>query len=212
MALGHRLLIIAQRIFDTGTLHLDMDAAYHDARDRTQGAHRAVQRLTRLGYRVTVEPVADTASGRLRVREPAPRWFGGVAVVPSTDQRTHPRSTPGPWETPSRVSSSCVAPREGVLRGLHGADGRCGRVGPDAGDAAGQPYGGGEARPGHVGRALVTLRGGGRAGSTAAPACVPDGDGVVRPGGGGMRVPIGGACGCTDRRDDRRRRGPRLTH
>lgn len=64
VALAHRILVIVYHVLTTREPYQELGATYHDARDRTQIVHRAVQRLTRLGYRVTVEPVpsvADTA-------------------------------------------------------------------------------------------------------------------------------------------------------
>ena len=64
VALAHRILVIVYHVLTTREPYQELGATYHDARDRTQIVHRAVQRLTRLGYRVTVElvaPAADTA-------------------------------------------------------------------------------------------------------------------------------------------------------
>ncbi len=61
VALAHRILVIVYHVLTTREPYQELGATYHDARDRTQIVHRAVQRLTRLGYRVTVEPVASIA-------------------------------------------------------------------------------------------------------------------------------------------------------
>jgi len=61
VALAHRLRVIVYHVLTPREPDHELGATYHDARDRTQIVHRAVQRLTRLGYRVTVEPVAPAA-------------------------------------------------------------------------------------------------------------------------------------------------------
>ncbi len=65
IALAHRILIIIYHVITTGQPYQELGPAYHDARDRSQIVQRAIRRLERLGYRVTVqqppEPGTDTA-------------------------------------------------------------------------------------------------------------------------------------------------------
>ena len=65
IALAHRILIIIYHVITTGQPYQELGPVYHDARDRSQILHRAIRRLERLGYRVTVqqppEPGTDTA-------------------------------------------------------------------------------------------------------------------------------------------------------
>jgi transposase len=64
VALAHRLLVIVYHVLTTHAPYQELGATYRDARDRAQIVSRAVQRLHRLGYRVTLEPLpaaADTA-------------------------------------------------------------------------------------------------------------------------------------------------------
>jgi hypothetical protein len=61
VARAHRLRVIGYHVLTTREPDHELGATDHAARDRPQIVHRAVQRLTRLGYRVTVEPVAPAA-------------------------------------------------------------------------------------------------------------------------------------------------------
>lgn len=56
VALAHRLLVIAVHVLTDGQPYQDLGPTYHEARDRSQMVHRAVHRLEKLGFRVTVEP------------------------------------------------------------------------------------------------------------------------------------------------------------
>ncbi len=55
LALAHRLLVIAYHVLREGTTYEDLGEAYLDERDRTRVVRRSVQRLERLGYKVTVQ-------------------------------------------------------------------------------------------------------------------------------------------------------------
>jgi transposase len=55
LALAHRLLVIAYHVLRDATTYQDLGESYLDERDRTRVVHRSVQRLQRLGYKVTVE-------------------------------------------------------------------------------------------------------------------------------------------------------------
>jgi hypothetical protein len=55
IALAHTILLIAYRIVRDGSTYEDLGSNYFDERDRRATVRRSVQRLERLGYRVTVE-------------------------------------------------------------------------------------------------------------------------------------------------------------
>jgi len=52
---AHTILIIVYRIIQDGTTYEDLGSNYFDERDRRATLHRSVQRLERLGYKVTIE-------------------------------------------------------------------------------------------------------------------------------------------------------------
>jgi transposase len=52
---AHTILIIAYRIIRNGGSCQDLGGNYFDERDRRATLRRSVQRLERLGYKVTVE-------------------------------------------------------------------------------------------------------------------------------------------------------------
>jgi transposase len=55
IAVAHTILIIAYRIIRDGTTYEDLGSNYYDERDRQATLRRSLQRLQRLGYKVTVE-------------------------------------------------------------------------------------------------------------------------------------------------------------
>jgi transposase len=58
VAVAHTILIIAYRIIRDGTTYEDLGSNYFDERDRRATLRRSVQRLERLGYKVTVAAAA----------------------------------------------------------------------------------------------------------------------------------------------------------
>jgi transposase len=56
MALGHTILIIVYHLLTRKQPYQDLGAAYFDTRDQRRIEHRLVQRLERLGYRVSLQP------------------------------------------------------------------------------------------------------------------------------------------------------------
>lgn len=63
VATGRHILIAAYHILKTpGTVYQDLGANYFDERDRNAVIRRATRRWEALGYQVTVEPAANTAS------------------------------------------------------------------------------------------------------------------------------------------------------
>jgi len=58
VAVAHSLLTAIYHMLRDGTVHQDLGAEYFDRLDRERATHRAVQRLRRLGYEVTLQPVA----------------------------------------------------------------------------------------------------------------------------------------------------------
>jgi transposase len=61
VAVGHSLLVISYHLLEEGTRYQDLGANYYDQRDREVAARRAVRRLERLGYQVTLEPLPAAA-------------------------------------------------------------------------------------------------------------------------------------------------------
>jgi transposase len=55
IAVAHTILIIAYRIIRDGSTYEDLGSNYFDERDRRATLRRSVQRLERLGYKVTIE-------------------------------------------------------------------------------------------------------------------------------------------------------------
>jgi transposase len=55
IAVAHTILLIAYRIIRDGTTYEDLGSNYFDEHDRRATVRRSVQRLERLGYKVTVE-------------------------------------------------------------------------------------------------------------------------------------------------------------
>lgn len=58
VAVAHSILVIAYHILKNGTVYTELGADYHDQRQRQQVQRQLVKRLERLGYQVTLEPVA----------------------------------------------------------------------------------------------------------------------------------------------------------
>jgi transposase len=55
IAVAHTILIIAYRIIRDGTTYEELGGNYFDERDRRATLRRSVQRIERLGFKVTVE-------------------------------------------------------------------------------------------------------------------------------------------------------------
>jgi transposase len=58
IALGHTILIVVYHLLTRKQPYQDLGAAYFDTRDQRRVEHRLVQRLERLGYRVSLQPNA----------------------------------------------------------------------------------------------------------------------------------------------------------
>ena len=58
LAVGHSILTIAYHMIDRGTTFQELGADYFDRRNPEQIKRRLVQRLEKLGYKVSLEPVA----------------------------------------------------------------------------------------------------------------------------------------------------------
>ena len=56
IALGHTILIVVYHLLTRKQPYQDLGAAYFDTRDQRRVEHRLVQRLERLGYRVSLQP------------------------------------------------------------------------------------------------------------------------------------------------------------
>lgn len=55
MAVAHSIAVILHSILRTGQPYIDLGANYFDERDRQAALHRAVRRIERLGFKVTLE-------------------------------------------------------------------------------------------------------------------------------------------------------------
>jgi transposase len=58
MALGHTLFMVVYHLLTRKQPYQELGAAYFDTRDQRRVEHRLVQRLERLGYRVSLQPNA----------------------------------------------------------------------------------------------------------------------------------------------------------
>lgn len=58
IAVAHTILVIAHHLLSNGDIYKELGANYFDERDRTATVKRAVARIARLGYEVTLTPKA----------------------------------------------------------------------------------------------------------------------------------------------------------
>lgn len=58
VAVGHTILVIAYHLLKNGTVYDELGPNYFDERDRQATISRAVKRIEKLGFTVTLEPVA----------------------------------------------------------------------------------------------------------------------------------------------------------
>lgn len=58
VAVGHTILIIVYHILKEGVTYKELGANYYDEKDRAATVRRAVRRIEKLGYKVTIEPAA----------------------------------------------------------------------------------------------------------------------------------------------------------
>jgi transposase len=63
IAVAHSILIITYHLLTDGTVYYDLGSNYFDERERQAVERRLVHRLQRLGYQVSLEPVASPAAG-----------------------------------------------------------------------------------------------------------------------------------------------------
>ncbi|HEV7235592.1 MAG TPA: IS110 family transposase [Ktedonobacteraceae bacterium] len=61
VAVGHSILVIAYEMLKHQTTYNDLGNGYFDERDRQAKERRLIQRLERLGYRVSLEPIPSAA-------------------------------------------------------------------------------------------------------------------------------------------------------
>ena len=61
VAVAHSLLVAIYHMIKDGTLHHDLGSDHFERLDRGQIARRAVRRLERLGYQVTIQEAASAA-------------------------------------------------------------------------------------------------------------------------------------------------------
>ena len=58
MAVAHKILVITSHLLSNGTCYDESRDARHDARQEERDKKRALAALERLGYNVTLSPVA----------------------------------------------------------------------------------------------------------------------------------------------------------
>jgi len=58
VAVAHSILVIVYRMLSRGSVYIDLGPNYFDERDKTATVNRAMARIARLGYNVTVVPAA----------------------------------------------------------------------------------------------------------------------------------------------------------
>ncbi len=56
--MAHSILVIAYHLLSKGTVYEDLGGNYFDDRDKLATVYRAIARIKRLGYEVTVTPNA----------------------------------------------------------------------------------------------------------------------------------------------------------
>lgn len=61
IAVGHTILVIAYFLLKRQTTYQELGVNYYDERSRQAVERRAIKRLERLGYRVTLEPSVTAA-------------------------------------------------------------------------------------------------------------------------------------------------------
>jgi transposase len=61
VAIAHRLVVIVYHLLTTGATYTDLGSADRDPSDRDQTVRRAVARIERLGYQVTLSPIEPAA-------------------------------------------------------------------------------------------------------------------------------------------------------
>jgi len=58
VAVAHSILVIAYHLLQNGTVYIDLGADHFERRNEQQVQQQLVKRLERLGYKVTIEPLA----------------------------------------------------------------------------------------------------------------------------------------------------------
>jgi hypothetical protein len=61
IAVGHAILRIIYRLLERKETYQDLGSTYRDERNRHANIKRLVDRLERLGHKVTLEPIAQVA-------------------------------------------------------------------------------------------------------------------------------------------------------
>jgi transposase len=59
IAVGHALLVICYHVLDRGKAYQELGETYFDERQRQTVEKRLVQRLEKLGYEVSLQPVTQ---------------------------------------------------------------------------------------------------------------------------------------------------------
>ena len=83
MALAHQLLTIIFHVVRDGGVYRELGAGYHDRHNKPKATRKLVERLQKLGYYVTLQPVepilepATTVAAPPEVPEAATPWRRG---------------------------------------------------------------------------------------------------------------------------------------
>jgi len=72
MALAHQLLIIIFHVIEDGTVYSELGASYQDQRDKPKLARRLIERLGKLGFYVTLQPIETPPEPAPSIQEQAP--------------------------------------------------------------------------------------------------------------------------------------------
>jgi hypothetical protein len=61
LAIGHKILVCAYHMLSDGTVYQDLGEHYQDKRDVKRATNRCARRLEMLGFKVSIEPIAQAA-------------------------------------------------------------------------------------------------------------------------------------------------------
>jgi hypothetical protein len=90
LALAHQLLLIAYTMLRRGEDYRELGSDYFDRKNKPKVVNRLVERLTRLGFYVTLQPaITDTVPV-------SPDGFPPLAGIPSTSPQAPSPAPPTP--------------------------------------------------------------------------------------------------------------------
>lgn len=129
MALAHHMLIIVWHILRDGERYKELGADYYDRRNQPKVARRLVERLTRMGFTVRIEPSAGTSPAAVSAEQNADAPEGcdetAAEAGPAASAPATTAAAPTAAVTRTTAEPSSAAPRRGrgrpcmcALRGL----------------------------------------------------------------------------------------------